>query len=159
MVRQRAVIDKFVELANNNIDDPVKPRANKDETWIFDNFPKYDNKTLPRIGFHKVTTTHGFQGIGTSTFSSIADIQASIMVRKNKAYDFDNDGNAEPGEDLADYLHDQVKAITENHQSDFRALDEVAYVIPLSSETIRPENKNFILEAVTFEVRLEEGLH
>lgn len=134
-------------------------RANDENaSWIYDHFPKYGkDATLPRIGIHKVNTTHDFQGIGNLEFSTIADIQASIMVRKGKSYDFDNDENNEPAEDLADYMADELKTITEQHQDDFRAIsDEVLYVVPISSETVKPENKNIILEAMTFEVRLQQ---
>jgi len=159
LTRTREVISKFVELADSNISDPVVMRANdENSSWIYDHFPKYGkNATLPRIGFHKINTTHDFQGLGNTEFSTIADIQASIMVRKGKSYDIDDDGDNEPAEDIADYLADELKTITEQNQDSFRNIsNEVLYVVPISSDTVKPENKNIILEAMTFEVRLQQ---
>jgi len=155
MTRVREVIEKMVELSNDNISDPVTQRANDNGTWIFDHFPKYGKgNQLPRIGFHKVTTGHGQYRIGDITARTDTDIQASIMVRKDKYYDFDNDGNNEPGEDLADFLHQKVKDVIEDNQSQLTGLgDDVAYVKTISSDTVKPENKNFILEALNFELK------
>jgi hypothetical protein len=154
MTRVREIIAEAVKIADSNIDDPVSMRENKDERWIYDHFPKYgQGNTLPRIGFHKVTTQHSPFSVGDITSKTDADVQASIMVRKKKGYDIDGDGNAEPAEDVADYLHQKVKDAIEDNQDQISNLgDDVAYLRPTSSDTIKPEGKNVMLEALTFEL-------
>lgn len=143
----------MVELSDQNIEDPNSYRKNDGGTWIYDHFPKYGkNSELPRIGFHKVTTLHDPFTIGDITSETNADIQATIVVKRGKKYDFDNDGENEAEEDLLDYLHQRVKDVIEDNQDEIDAIDnDVGYVIPTSSDTIKPEGKNIIMEAVTFE--------
>lgn len=154
MTRVREIITEAVNIADSEIEDPVTMRDNKDERWIYDHFPKYgQGNTLPRIGFHKVTTQHAPFSIGDITAGTDTDVQGSIMVRKKKSYDIDGDGNAEPAEDVADYLHQKVKDAIEDNQDQIRNLgDDVAYLKPSGSETIKPEGKNVMLEALAFEL-------
>lgn len=155
--RVRDVTEKLVELCRQNIDDPVTMRANSNDTWIYDHFPKYGkNAQLPRIGFHKVSTGHEHQGVGRNNFfNDISDIQVSIIVDSNKHYDFDGDGDPEAEHDLLDYLHREVKEVVQSNQDQFQALEGVVYVVPQTSNTTRIEN-NKILEALTLETRIAD---
>lgn len=156
MGNTRDVIKKFKELSEDNIDDPVKARANAGDSWIYDHFPQYGKgNTLPRIGFHRVRSTAEFKGIGNNDLAEIGDLQATILVRKGKEYDINDNGNPLPAEDVLEHLKDKVKDLTVNHQSDFRSLADVSYVLPLRSDQVKPENENFILEAITFETRID----
>lgn len=153
----KQVIGQAVETVEREVEDPNTYRANDGKRWVYDHFPKYGkNAELPRIGFSKVTNDNAPQGISKGVSSQdIADVQASILVRKNKSYDIDDDGTPEPAETVIDYLSKKVRKVIENNQSDFTSIgDDVIHVKPLNSSTTRPEGKNAILEAVTFEVRI-----
>lgn len=156
LTRVREVIEEMVNTINSNIDDPVTQRRNRGETWVFDHWPRYEGKTLPRIGIHKVTSGHPPRGInsGVNTRTE-TDVQISIMTRLGKSYDFDNDGSNEPAEDLLDYLAEQVKTVVENNHSNYTGLgNDVKHVILQNSDTVRPQDENFIMEAMTYEVRI-----
>lgn len=157
MTRTQQVIDEITEIARQNISDPVTARANKGDSWIYSHFPKYGSDAdLPRIGFHKISSSHPQVTLGSTAARTEADIQASIMVRRGKKYDFDGDGETEEEENLSDYLHDKVIEVVKNNQSQIKDLGEdVSYVVPVTSDTVKPEGQNFILEALTFEVRID----
>lgn len=154
--RIRDLIDETVTILQDNLTDPVENRRNQNGRFVFDHFPKYgQGNKLPRIGVHKISTSHPQQSVGTVHTDTEADIQVSIMVKRGDKYDFDSDGTAEPEEDLADYLHNEAKKAIEDNQSNYRALTGGDYVLPSSSETIKPEGQSFILEALTLDSRIQ----
>lgn len=157
VTRVREVLSQVRDTVNQNLEDPNSYRSNNNETWIFDHFPKYDGNQKPRIGFYKGPSSLPQQGLGGVNTFEEGDINCGIFVDRKDAYDFDNDGNNEPAEDLLDYLVEKVKLIVENNQDDFTSLGEdVSYVKPNdTANPVRPENQNWIFQQITFEVRID----
>ena len=150
------VVDEMASIADSNIEDPVEMRRNKDESWIYSHFPKFsDGNTLPRIGFHSVDEEHLQVTLGSTRARTEADIQCTIVVRRGKKYDYDNDGESEEEENLIHYLKDQVKTALENNQTQIRNLQDVNYVIPLNTVVRKPEGKNIIFMSTTYEARID----
>ena len=156
MTTVQDVVNEMASIADSNIDDPVSMRANDGKSWVFSHFPKFSQgNTLPRIGFHSVDETHPQVTLGSTDSRVDADIQSTIVVRRGKKYDFDDDGSNEQEEELIHYLKDQVKQVINSNQSQLRSLKDVSYVIPTSSTVRKPENKNIIFLALTFEARID----
>jgi hypothetical protein len=131
-------------------------RSNDGKSWVFSHFPKFSQgNTLPRIGFHSV----GGEGIpatlGSTLTNEEADIQATIVVRRGKKYDYDNDGENEEEENLISYLKDEVKQVMVDNQNQLTDLEDVGYVKYLNYTKRKPENKNIIFLALTFEARID----
>jgi len=157
MTRVRDVIKQARDTVNQNLEDPNSYRSNQGETWIYDHFPKYEGNTKPRIGFYTGAIGHEQVGLGDVTTYDMGDINAGIFVKRGDSYDFDNDGDNEPAEDLLAYLAEQVKLIIEDNQGDFTSLgDDVNYVKPVdTANPVRPENQNWIFQQISFEVRID----
>jgi len=154
VTRVRQVIDEIVSVLDSNVDDP---RTDRTQRWIFDHFPKYNSKTLPRIGIHRVSTSHPANGIGQGVETRTeADIQITTVVRrKRNRFDIDNDGTAEPEEDVLEYISDQIKTTLEDEHDQLLAVgDDVKHVILQDGTTIRPEGSAIMLDAQTYEVRI-----
>lgn len=144
-------------IAEDNLTDPVTMRENDGETWIFSHFPKYGKgNTLPRIGFHSIDESHPQVTLGSTVSRTEADIQATFVVRRGKKYDYDNDGETEEEEDLIHFLKDQVIQALNNNQGRLRSLEDVNYVIPISTTVRKPEGKNVIFMSTTFEARIDD---
>jgi len=147
----------MADIADSNITDPNTYRKNDGDNWIFSHFPKYGKgNDLPRIGFHKISAQHPQVTLGSTAARTEADIQATIVVKRGKKYDFDNDGENEEEENLSDYLEEKVRDVIENNQSQLQNLgDDVSYVIPIDNIVRKPEGKNIIFQAITFEARID----
>lgn len=155
--QQRELISSIQSVLDTELTDPVRRRRDAGKTWIFDHFPEYSQgNTLPRIGIHRVTSQHPLQSIGSPSTRDDADIQVSVLVREGKSYDIDSDGSNEPHETVLDYLTRQAKEVVEDNQSEWRKLDGVKFVIPVSSDTVRPEGESFVLDALTLDARIED---
>jgi hypothetical protein len=147
----------MASIAESNIEDPVTPRSNSNDSWIFSHFPKYGKgNTLPRIGFHSISEAHPQVTLGSTNSRTEADIQATLVVRRGKKYDYDNDGENEEEENLIHYLKDQVLTEIEDNQTQLRNLEDVNYVIPAGTTVRKPEGKNVIFMAQTFEARIDD---
>lgn len=147
------VADKMASIADSNIEDPVSMRNN---SWIFSHFPKYgQGNTLPRIGFHKISETGLQASLGTTATFEEADIQCTIVVKRGKKYDYDDDGTPEEEENLISYLKQQVKNTIVTNQDQLTGLENVTYVKYLDSTVRKPESKNIIFLAMTFEARID----
>lgn len=157
MTRVRDVIKQARTTVDQNLEDPNTYRSNKDESWIYDHFPKYEGNVKPRIGFYTGAIGHPQVGLGDVTTYDMGDMNAAVFVKRGDSYDFDNDGDNEPAEDLLAYLVDEVKNIIEDNQSDFTSLgNDVKYVKPVdTANPVRPENQNWIFQQVSFEVRID----
>lgn len=158
MTRVREVIEQAVSTVDENLDDPNTSRRNdKNKSWIFDHFPKYQGNQKPRIGFYKGGIGRPQVGLGDVTTYKMADMNCGVFVNRKDYYDFDNDGVNEPAEDLIDYITEKVVTIIEVNQSDFTSLGaDVNYVKPLDSNNpVRPENQNWIFQQTPFEVRID----
>jgi len=150
------VVDEMASIADNNLTDPVTMRENDGKPWIFSHFPKYSKgNTLPRIGFHSIDESHPQVTLGSTQSRTEADIQATLVVRRGKKYDYDGDGENEEEENLIHYLKDQVIEALENNQTQLRNLEDVNYVIPVTTTVRKPEGKNVIFMALTFEARID----
>lgn len=153
MTTVQTVVDEMVSIADNNLTDPVTQR---NESWIFSHFPKFgQGNTLPRIGFHSIDETHPQVTLGSTVSRTEADIQATVVVRRGKKYDYDDDGNIEEEENLVHHLKDQVIQAIENNQTQLRNIEDINYVIPLNTTVRKPENKNVIFLSTTFEARID----
>jgi len=147
----------MASIADSNITDPNTYRKNDGESWVFSHFPKYGKgNDLPRIGFHKIGASHLQSTLGSTATDTEGDIQATIVVKRGKKYDYDNDGTNEDEENLVDFLEERVKEVIKNNQSQLQNLgDDVSYVIPTQTNVRKPEGKNIIFQALNFEVRLD----
>lgn len=155
MTNVQDIADEMASIADSNISDPVTMRSNNNESWIFSHFPKYGKgNTLPRIGFHPVGETYVPATLGSTATNTEGDIQATLVVRRGKKYDYDNDGNNEEEENLLEYLKQQVIDEMENNQSQLTGLQDVAHVFPIDSTKNRPIEKNVLFKAITFEARI-----
>jgi len=151
------VVDEMASIAESNIDDPVTMRDNQNESWIFSHFPKYgQGNTLPRVGFHSIDETHPQVTLGSTQSRTEADIQATLVVRRGKKYDYDNDGDNEEEENLIHWLKDRIITEIEENQTQLRNLEDLNYVIPQSTTVRKPEGQNVIFMALTFEARIDD---
>jgi len=151
------VVDEMASIAESNIDDPVTMRDNRNESWIFSHFPKYgQGNTLPRVGFHSIDETHPQVTLGSTQSRTEADIQATLVVRRGKKYDYDNDGDNEEEENLIHWLKDRIITEIEENQTQLRNLEDLNYVISQSTTVRKPEGKNVIFMALTFEARIDD---
>lgn len=158
MTRVREIIEQAVETVSRELEDPNSYRSNKNERWVFDHFPKYDNKNKPRIGFYKGPAGHSQKQLGSIKADIEADMNCGIFVSRNNSYDFDDDGVNEPPEDLIDYLASEIKYIVEEYQNDFTSIGDDVYYVKLndSNNPVKPENQSWIFQQLTFEVKLSE---
>lgn len=157
MTRVRDVIKQARTTVSNNLQDPNIRRRNNSGTWVFDHFPKYEGNTKPRIGFYTGAIGHPQQGLGGVNTYDMGDMNAGVFVDRKNSYDFNDDGENEPAEDLLAYLINEVKTIIEQNQSDFTFLgNDVNYVKPVdTSQPVRPENQNWIFMQTVYEVRID----
>jgi len=150
------VVDEMASIADTNLDDPVSARANNNESWIYSHFPKYGKgNTLPRIGIHSIDETHPQVTLGDTLSRTDADIQATIVVRRGKKYDYDNDGDTEEEENLIHHLKKRLIEEIRSNQTQLRNLTNLNYVTPVNTTVRKPENKNVIFMALTFEARID----
>lgn len=157
VTRVRDVIKQAKTTVEQNLSDPNTARANAGDTWVFDHFPKYKGNDKPRIGFYQGPSSLPQKGLGDVTTYEEGDMNVGVFVSRSNSYDFDNDGNNEPAEDLIAYLTEKVKTIIEDNQDDFTSLgDDVSYVKPVDvNNPVKPENQNWIFQQIVFEVRVD----
>lgn len=112
------LVTELTGLFQENIEDPVGSRANKNERFVFDHFPKAKN--LPRIGVHTVATGYNIQTIGQPWTETDADIQVSLLARRGKTFQFGPYNQNKPSEILLDYWERRIKEILQENQSMLR---------------------------------------
>lgn len=155
MTRTRKVVEKAKEVVEDNIEDPNTSRKNSGKSWVYDHFPKYKGNTKPRIGFYQGPVTPQQLGLGSINTYDVGDINCGIFVNRKNSYDFNDDGENEPAEDLLNYLVNEVKNVIEDNQSEFDSIEDFEYIRPTDIQNpVRPEGQNWIFQQIVFETRL-----
>lgn len=151
-IRPQQLIEEIQEELNAQIDDP-NPDRNGSPQWIYTIPLNFDIADYPRIHIQQIDSTHTGFSLGTGSREADTTIQFSIFHSTDKGYklDVDGDSEAEPVNNVIDYLTDRVIDVINNSQTTWRNKgDNVHYVLTVNEnrvETQRNSIEQYIIEA------------
>lgn len=151
-IRPQQLISEIQDELDSQIDDP-NPDRNGSPKWIYTIPLNFDVADFPRIHLQQISSTHTGFSLGTGDRQADTTIQISIFHNVDNSYklDVDGDDEAEPVNDVVDYLADRVIEVINNSQTVWRNKgDNVHYVLTINENRVdaqREDVEQYIIEA------------
>lgn len=118
MVDTQVIINKYIELLEANLEDPNSDRASKGKKWIYDDYPRSDITSYPRISITSPDEAIEILDIGYNKELVKTKIQVLILVNKGFKAIINNEQKRD--REIAEYLAQQIQGIIRSNQEEFR---------------------------------------
>lgn len=138
---EQEVVELIISLLRDNITDPATERASKGKTFIYDDIPRADITSTPRIGVYPVTSNYSSVGIGYSEQLEEGTIAVQIVTQKTDKF------NSLRAEQLVDNLSKQIRDLIRGNHTYFVSND-VQHLVPETQN--RAEVDGLVIENMTF---------
>ena len=107
MVSEQQTAELIISLLEDNIQDPL----GRDKKWIYDDTPRLDISSYPRISVTPLNTNYETQGMGSYSQLEDQTIVVEVYVDKNSKINVSNGSEEERAEQVADYLHRKIQTV------------------------------------------------
>lgn len=141
MVSEQIVVEKVISLLESNLTDPATDRASKGKKWIYDDSPREDISSYPRISVIPAVSNYESAGVGYT--SQIEDVTINISVYTKKTDKF----GGKRAEQLVDDLANQIRSIIKSNH-DYFITNNIEYLVPETKN--RSELNGLVIETMTF---------
>jgi len=151
-IRPQELISEIQSELDAQIEDP-NPDRNGSPKWIYTVPLNFDIADYPRIHIQQIDSTHTGFSLGTGSREADTVIQFSIFHSIQDGYelDIDDDNEAEPVNQVVDFLADRVIDVINNSQTTWRNKgDNVQYVLTINENRVEAQLediKQYIVEA------------
>ncbi|RLA75222.1 MAG: hypothetical protein DRG78_20710 [Epsilonproteobacteria bacterium] len=130
MVTSHQLVEDLMTFLEANITDPLS----RNKKWIYDDFPRLDLSSYPRIGITEVNTIKRISGLGETTNIETARVNINILVRKGQKL---SDGTRDL-QILDNLANDVITKINDNHS--YFVNKGYLYVKPVSEDFSQLQN-------------------
>ncbi len=152
MVSEQEICEIVVTLLESNITDPLSGRLAKGKKWIYDDPARLDLAEYPRISVTPAQSNYEEFATGVQA----QQLEKSVIVievygRKQDKINVKGTSATDRGEQVVDYLANQVRSVIKNNHATF---------ITNGILSLRPETKNrsivgdLLIERMTFRAQV-----
>ena len=151
------VVDKCVEVLENNLTDINQSRRKNQGKWIFNKFPKFDEE-MPRIGFIIASSTAEPKAVNSDKRLESLVIQCTILVDSNNEFKNPETQKTMGAEEAIDYLGDKV-VNNLNRNPTIQAMDDVHYIVFTDERGGREITSSLVPKNLDFQVLITRGVN
>lgn len=139
MVSTQEAVRVIMEFLENNLDDPL----NRSKKWIYDDLPRLDLSSYPRIAIVAPINNISAKGVGEIGRFNEANVRVLIYVKKKQKAEIS--GTTYRDVEFIDYLSNEVlNLIKDNHTHFYQ--NGIILVDPISENLI--EMKDFYIKEI-----------
>jgi len=149
MASGQDIVEEIVTLLENNITDVNSDRLAKSKKWIYDEIPRADVTSYPRIGVQEVTADSEWFGLGDNKERRNSRIEIQIRTKLGSKLTIDSTTHRD--RQILDYLSNKV--------TDLMALDSTREsllssndVYHLRLETMNTISGNILIKQLVYRI-------
>lgn len=146
-VSEQEAVEIIISFLESNLTDPATGRAANNKKWIYDDLPREDITSTPRIGVYPVTSSYESLAIGFSQQLEDATIEIQVVTQKTDKFRISD--TVYRAEQLVDLLSIQIRDLIRSNHNYFVARD-IQHLIPETNN--RAEVDGLVVNSMTFKL-------